>query len=359
MSIHGNPIVDELFAPGSSKVCLSEISKRNILTVEGEHAAVLIHSLVTSDVTKKLFGEGTKKPKSYNTQPALFLSAKGRVLFDTILSVELDSEGKVKNNNRIYIEHDASQTEELVKHLKTHILRKKVTMQTFKNDFGEQSEAPVAKIFSLFGSSMMSPNKTKLPYKWKSESVVSIRDPRLSSLGFRIYCTFKSQSEYDQFKQAVQDEMKNHLVLDNDATIYERVRLLSGIPENSTDAPSEVAFPLELGFEQIGGIHFDKGCYIGQELTTRTYHRGEIRKRFLIVRGETLPDPGTELQFSGEKTESMRSEKAGRMGSHDDAIGLALVKFEPIFQSQTEGEITVSAEGGKPLKFVQPYWLTL
>ncbi|KAG2389085.1 hypothetical protein C9374_014485 [Naegleria lovaniensis] len=362
--VNGKNIVEELFSASSSKLCFSEISfKRSVLTIEGEQAESFIHSLVTSDVSKKLFHkEDAKKATLHNSQPSMFLNPKGRVLFDTILGVEFDSEsGAVKNNNRIYIEHDASKTEDLFSHLKSHVLRKKVKMDKFSTTFENLPDnSTVVKVFALFGNPLLKSKTSEIKYKWK-DSVVCVRDPRLDVLGYRMYGFFKSQSEYEKFKQEVQSELQpEHLIMDTEkAEYYERIRILCGIAENSIDIPTDVAFPMEAGFEQIGGIHFDKGCYIGQELTTRTYHRGEIRKRILIVRGDHLPSPGTELQFSGENVENLRSDKAGRMCSTDGSVGLALVKFEPLMERDSKVSLVSEADTNSPIKITPPYWIAL
>nr|CAG4709411.1 unnamed protein product [Naegleria fowleri] len=364
--VNGKNIVEELFSTSSSKLCFSEISfKRSVLTVEGEQADSFIHSLVTSDVSKRLLHIDDAKKTSlalHNSQPSMFLNPKGRVLFDTILGIEFDSEsGAMKNNNRIYIEHDTTKTDDLFAHLKSHVLRKKVKIEKYVTSFDNQPEGTtVVKVFALFGNPLLKAKTGELKYKWK-DSVVCLRDPRLDVLGYRIYGFFKSQSEYEKFKQDVQSELQpEQLILDTEkAEYYERVRILCGIAENAIDIPTDVAFPMEAGFEQIGGIHFDKGCYIGQELTTRTYHRGEIRKRILIVRGDNLPSPGTELIFSGESVENLRNDKAGRMCSRDGSLGLALVKFEPLMEKDSNISLVSETDTSSSIKITPPYWIAL
>ena len=208
----------------------------------------------------------------------------------------------------------------------------------------------------------MKSRKPDLQYKWK-DSVVCVKDPRIPTLGYRIYGFFSNQEQYEQFKHDVSAELSKKLLVDTEsAEYYERIRLLSGIAENSVDIPSDSAFPMESGFEQIGGIHFGKGCYVGQELTNRTFHRGEIRKRIVIIKGDKLPEAGSDLQFTGSNTEELRSDKAGRMCSRDEQVGLATVKFEPLLEKDSTLELsfTNSQDGStNTLKIVPPYWLAL
>jgi folate-binding protein YgfZ len=90
-------------------------------------------------------------------------------------------------------------------------------------------------------------------------------DPRLRSLGCRVICPENSL-------EIEQDTINLKLTSED----YEVIRLLYCVPEG----PSEVSnqFPLNLNFHLLNGVNFNKGCYIGQELTQRTYHTGTLRK---------------------------------------------------------------------------------
>lgn len=90
-------------------------------------------------------------------------------------------------------------------------------------------------------------------------------DPRLRSLGCRVICPENSLQ--------IEEQTINLKIKSED---YEAIRMLYGVPEG----PHEVknTFPLNMNFQHLNGISFNKGCYIGQELTQRTYHTGVIRK---------------------------------------------------------------------------------
>src|SRR5207245_3225890 len=64
---------------------------------------------------------------------------------------------------------------------------------------------------------------------------------------------------------------------------YERRRIALGVPDGSRDLPVEKAILLENGFDELNAIDWDKGCYMGQELTARTRYRGLVRKRLMPV----------------------------------------------------------------------------
>ena len=77
---------------------------------------------------------------------------------------------------------------------------------------------------------------------------------------------------------------------------YERIRISLGIPDAISDLVQNKTILLEAGFDELNGISWDKGCYIGQELTARTKYRGLIKKRLIPckVLGPTLL-PGTSV----------------------------------------------------------------
>src|SRR3546814_18745252 len=67
------------------------------------------------------------------------------------------------------------------------------------------------------------------------------------------------------------------------AADYDRLRLSLGVPDGSRDMPAEKALLLESNFDALHGIGWEKGCYIGQELTARTQYRGQLQRRLMTV----------------------------------------------------------------------------
>ncbi|MCH9020746.1 MAG: folate-binding protein YgfZ [Proteobacteria bacterium] len=126
---------------------------------------------------------------------------------------------------------------------------------------------------------------------------------------------------------------------------YERLRLAHGIPDGSRDIPVDKGFLLENGIDDLAGVDFDKGCYVGQELTTRTKHRAKVRKRLFRVDVDgPLPAPGTPIML-GEK-------EAGTMRSGLDGVGLALLRTELV--DAASGEPLTA--GDARLTPVKPEW---
>ncbi|MGB8840427.1 MAG: folate-binding protein, partial [Aliidongia sp.] len=105
---------------------------------------------------------------------------------------------------------------------------------------------------------------------------------------------------------------------------WDRLRLTLGVPDGTRDLVPEKSILLENGFDELNGIAWDKGCYIGQELTARTKYRGLIKKRLMpvVIKG-LLPEPGTlVLRADGGEAGEIRS------GREDRA--LAVIRLEAL-----------------------------
>ncbi len=98
---------------------------------------------------------------------------------------------------------------------------------------------------------------------------------------------------------------------------YDRQRLALGVTDGSRDIPVEKAFPLEFGFDDFHAVSYDKGCYVGQELTARTHNRGTIKRRIYPVTIEgPAPAPGTALHHGESEVGEMRSSRDGHGIAH-------------------------------------------
>jgi len=104
---------------------------------------------------------------------------------------------------------------------------------------------------------------------------------------------------------------------------WDRHRLALGLPDGSRDMESEKTTLLEAGFDELHGVSWTKGCYMGQELTARTKYRGLLKRRLVPVRVEgPLPPPGTPV-LRGEA-------EVGTMRSGRDGLGLALLRLDAL-----------------------------
>jgi hypothetical protein len=146
-----------------------------------------------------------------------------------------------------------------------------------------------------------------------------IADPRLAALGFRAY-------------------QANPTASDN-ATAYHAHRIAQGVPDSRDIAP-ETHFPLDCNFEELHGVDFDKGCYVGQELTARMKHRATARRRILRVSAPTLPPPGAPITLGATEI----GEMMGSLNGH----GLAIIRLDRL------GEATEATAGGTTVHISRP-----
>ena len=129
---------------------------------------------------------------------------------------------------------------------------------------------------------------------------------------------------------------------------YDRHRLLLGVPDGSRDLVPQKALLLESGFEELHGVSFDKGCFVGQELTARTKHRGLVKRRLFPMRVEgPLPEPGTIV--------TLGNREAGEMRSGLDGRALALLRLDAA-QAALRGEVELTAKGSRVLPEI-PDWM--
>jgi hypothetical protein len=150
-------------------------------------------------------------------------------------------------------------------------------------------------------------------------STGAFADPRLAALGFRTITASPPAG---------------------DEAAYHAHRVALGVPD-STDLPPETLFPLDCNFEELHGVDFAKGCYVGQELTARMKHRATARRRFLPVEAsEPLPPAGTPLTLGPSEIGELR----GGIG----ARGLAIVRLDRLDDAKEATAAGVTVRIGRP-----------
>jgi folate-binding protein YgfZ len=282
---------------------LARLPGRAVLRVAGPEARLFLQGLISNDVD--LLAPG--RPLY-----AALLTPQGRYLFDFILVDEGDG---------ILLDTERERTAELRQRLTMYRLRSKVTI--------EEPDPPLT-ILALFG-----PGAGAAP-----AGPPAFVDPRLDELGWRIIVP---ESEVDDLARRLELEPAG-------AETYDRHRLRLGVPDGSRDLVPQKALLLESGFEELHGVSFEKGCFVGQELTARTKHRGLVKKRLFPVRVEgPLPEPGTIILNGGKEAGELRS------GQRDRA--LALLRLEQA-EAATSGKIELMAEASR-IRPETPSWMRL
>jgi len=126
---------------------------------------------------------------------------------------------------------------------------------------------------------------------------------------------------------------------------YEAHRIALGVPAGGLDFAYGDAFPHEADMDQLGGVDFAKGCYVGQEVVSRIEHRGIARTRAVALRYEGATPPSGAPITADER-------QVGTMGSAARGRGIALIRLDRV----AEAEQVALAAGGIPIRLIKPDW---
>ncbi|MBT7898582.1 MAG: folate-binding protein, partial [Rhodospirillales bacterium] len=136
---------------------------------------------------------------------------------------------------------------------------------------------------------------------------------------------------------------------EQDRDAYDHARICLGLPDGARDLAIDKALPLENGLDVLNAINWEKGCYVGQELTARMRYRATVKRRLLPVAIEgDAPKPGT-LIMLGDK-------EAGEMRSSFEDIGLALLRLDALATLHEKGGVLTA--GDTTLSPLRPPWMT-
>ena len=162
-------------------------------------------------------------------------------------------------------------------------------------------------------------------------------DPRLPALGLR--CMLPPH-----LAATAAADLGAELV---EASAYEAHRIALGVPRGGLDFIYGDAFPHETDMDQLGGVDFDKGCFVGQEVVSRIEHRGTARTRVVPVAFDGFaPEAGTPVS-AGDKT-------VGTLGSTAQGRGVAMLRLDRAADALAAGHPLTS--GGVEMRLVKPAW---
>jgi transferase CAF17, mitochondrial len=226
------------------------LSSRRLISVSGPDSPKFLQGVITQNILPP--------PGSANSSAAgfygAFLNATGRVLHDVF--IYRDPRGNLGES--FLIEVDAAEATRLERHVKRYKLRAKFAVRLL--DPGEVT------VWHGWDDS----GNFKVADEAATHQLLHLQDPRAPRLGYRILTEAGREPAVELEKAADED-------------VYRVRRYLMGVPEGQSELIREQALPLEGNLDLMGGIDFRKGCYVGQELTIRTRHRGVVRKRILPV----------------------------------------------------------------------------
>ncbi len=254
---------------------------RGVIRVSGDDARDFLDNIVTNaleTVTPERAGYGG------------LLTPQGKIIGDFLIVAVPDDEG-----GGFLLDTPLLQTADLMKKLKLYKLRAKVTLDDLS-----QSATVIA-----------ATDGGKLP----ADAGLVYADPRMPELGER---AIVDREGADELTDATMDD-------------YHTRRIGLGIPDGGRDFLYGDTFPHEALFDQLGGVSFRKGCYIGQEVVSRMQHRGTARSRIVpIVFDEgVIPEDGVEASAGGKTL--------GRVGSCANGGGLALLRLDRVADALAAG----------------------
>jgi folate-binding protein YgfZ len=263
----------------------ARLEDRAVLALSGADVRPFLQGLITNNIEN--VGPG-------RAAYAALLTPQGKILFDFIIA---------EGDGALLLDCSAAHRDALAKRLKLYRLRAKVEIEP-RDHLG------------------VAGGLTGRP----AERGNGFADPRLEALGPR-------------FISAIA-EMPDNV---GTAQAYHAERLRLGVPEGS-DFGSDKIFALDADLDELHAVAFDKGCYVGQELTARMKHRGTARKRLLPVNGDALPASGT-VSAGGKDIGEMMSSYGSR--------GFALIRLDRL-EEAAGAQVTVE---NKSITLEKPNWL--
>lgn len=272
------------------------LEHRGVLAVTGEDARTFLQGLISNDINRAAPGRALW---------SALLTPQGRFLFEFFI---------VEQGGALLLEGEKARLDDLRRKLSMYKLRSKAAI-ALRDDLS---------VFALTGEGAA--QALGLPGEPGAAAplaggMVHV-DPRLAEAGLRAVLPAGGAEALAALGFAPAP-----------AEDWDRLRLPLGLPDGSRDLPVDRAILLENGFEELHGVDFDKGCYMGQELTARTKWRGLVRKRLLPV---TIDGPAPEFGAAV----MLGDQEAGEMRSSFDAWGLALLRLETLAR---EGPLTCGA----------------
>ena len=288
------------------------LNHRGVLRVGGPDRRSFLQGIVSNDVERVAPDRAIW---------AAFLTPQGKFLHEFFLSEQDDT---------FLVDCEIERAADLLRRLKLYKLRAQVTLDPLED----------LAVAAAFGADALA--TLGLPAEPGRAGAfaggLACVDPRLAELGARIVLP------RDNAEQVLEDAG----FVPGTLADYDAVRIAAGVPDGSRDLEVEKATLLESGFDELNGIDWDKGCYMGQELTARMRYRGLVKKRLMPVQiAGPVPPAGTAITRDGKEIGELRSAVARDGG---ECVGLALLRLEAL-----QGDLPLMA-GEARVTPKQPGW---
>jgi tRNA-modifying protein YgfZ len=275
---------------------------RGVVKVVGEDVRRFLNGLLTSDITKVAPGA---------PRYAALLTPQGKIIVDCIVV-----EAPAKDGGGFFLDCPRARATALVDRLNFYKLRAKLIIEDLSETLG------IMAVWNGGGETRYG---------------LGYLDPRLPELGTRIMLP----------PHRVQEAARQLGATLVEAAEYEAHRIALGIPRGEADFAYGDAFPHEADLDQLTGVDFDKGCYVGQEVVSRIEHRARARTRVVPVAYDgPAPEPGSAV-MAGDKA-------VGTFGSSAAGRGLASVRIDRVEEALAQGTHLHAA--GVPIRLEKPSW---
>ena len=285
-----------------SKILISELPERGLVRLAGPDAAPFLQNLISNDVAKATAGEAIY---------ASLLTPQGKFLHDFFLWSEAGD---------LVVDCEGPRRADLIRRLTFYRLRAKVEITDLTAE---------RRVFAVWGPNAL--GALGLPERPGARAGDAFVDPRLTALGARL----------------VVDTDAPPPALGAEPADYDSHRLGLGVPDGSRDLAVERSLLLEGRIDDLNGVDFNKGCYVGQELTARTKYRGTVKRRLFRVAAEGPPPAPETPVLLGAK-------QAGHITSMAAGAGLAMLRIADVEQALTAGPKLTAA--GTALTPSAPAW---
>jgi len=275
---------------------------RGVVKVAGDGARSFLHGLVSADILKLAPGAA---------RFCALLSPQGKIIADFFVV-----EAPAQDGGGFFLDLPKTLATAVVGKLNLYKLRARVIVEDLSEVLGVLAA-------------------------WDGQGTARIGlwypDPRLPALGLRAMLPPQRAAD-------AASELGAAMVASAE---YDTHRIALGIPQGGIDFSYSDAFPHEADMDQLGGIDFDKGCYVGQEVVSRMEHRGIARTRALSVRFDGAPPAPGAAVMAGDR-------QVGTMGSSAAGHGLALVRLDRAAEALSRGDSLFA--GGVPIRLSKPDW---
>ncbi len=290
------------------------LSTRGKIRVTGDDRARLLHAMTTNQVQDLQPEQGVY---------AFFLNAQGRILGDAVIYCLKES---------LLLDTEPETRQKIYDHLDKYIIADDVMLVDETELWAEIGVEGPASEESLTEMGAQVPHLAYGIETWDTKMVA-----RVSSTGGEGFRIWVPVSERDEFS----GELANHGLIEADAEAARTVRIENEKPRYGEEI-SERYLVQETG--QLHGVHFSKGCYLGQEIVERVRSRAQIHRHLtaIWVSGTDVPQPGTKLQGEGKDVGEIVS------AVYSPALGeIAAMAYLRTEVDEQRPEMTVSGSGAK------------